>query len=195
MTDVELFLLLANPYEDGTSRVIYKTEFVGDYSKLNFTNGCQWMRGLKGKHKYETLGRGNSWTIKLIGFDDSNDTRAIRTDIKKTISVKNCVHTGFRSTTQNPIEVDHKNGRYNVSEVLDLLTQNIEDFQPLCRQANLQKRSDCKKCKESDDRFDATSLGYKISVINGDLKYEGSCDGCYWFDPLKFKNNLVINNY
>jgi hypothetical protein len=194
MTDIELFLLLANPYEDGTSRLVYKTEFIGNYYKLNFTNGCQWMRGLKGRHKYETKGRGNSWTIKLLGFDNDKHNRSIRNDIKKIISVQNCVHTGFRDTTQNPIEVDHKNGRYNMSDALDLLTQKIEDFQPLCRQANLQKRSDCKKCKESNNRFDATSLGYKISVINGDLKYEDSCDGCYWFDPLKFKKSLVINN-
>jgi hypothetical protein len=191
MTDIELFLMLAMPDDNGISRVISKTELIGEYSNLNFTNGCQWMRGLKGKFLYETKGRGDSWTIKLKGVDDNKETRGIRNDIKKKISVLNCVHTGFRSTTQNPIEVDHKNGRYNESSVLDLSTQSINDFQPLCRQGNLQKRSDCKKCKETMYRFDATSLGYKISVIDGNLKYEGTCYGCYWFDPLKFKNNLV----
>ena len=40
---IYLFLELANPNKDGQSRVISKTEFVDDYSKLHFTNGCNWM--------------------------------------------------------------------------------------------------------------------------------------------------------
>jgi hypothetical protein len=192
MTDIELFLILANPDKEGISREISKIELSGEFSSLNFTNGCQWMRGLKGKFIYETKGRGDSWTIKLIGVDGSKETRGIRNEIKKKISIQNCVHTGFRSTTQNPIEVDHKNGRYNENSVLDLSTQLIDDFQPLCRQGNLQKRSDCKKCKETGNRFDAKTLGYSVSIIEGDLIYEGTCQGCYWYDPISFKRNLII---
>ena len=33
---IYLFLELANPNKDGQSRVISKTEFVDDYSKLHF---------------------------------------------------------------------------------------------------------------------------------------------------------------
>lgn len=192
MTDIELFLILANPDKEGISREISKIELSGEFSSLNFTNGCQWMRGLKGKFIYETKGRGNSWTIKLNGVDSNKETRGIRNDIKKIISIQNCVHTGFRSTTQNPIEVDHKNGRYNVISVLDLSTQSVNDFQPLCRQGNLQKRSDCKKCKETGLRFDAKTIGYSVSVIKGDVEYYGTCEGCYWYDPISFKNILSV---
>ncbi len=155
MTDIELFLILAKPDDKGCSRLISKRELIGEYASLNFTNGCQWMRGLKGKYEYQTSGRGDSWTIKLIGFDSDKGTRGVRLDIKNIISKQNCVHTGFRSTTQNPIEVDHKNGRYNDYDVLDLLRQKVDDFQPLCRQANLHKRSnrEIPSIKKSNNRY------------------------------------------
>lgn len=187
---IDLFLELASPDETGVSRLIYKTDFKGKYSSLHFTNGCNWMRSLRGKYKYETSGKQTNWTIKLIGFDEGFSNRSIRKDILKEIKSRKCVHTGFRGTTQNGIECDHKNGRYNDNNALDKSKQKLTDFQPLCRQANLQKRSDCKSCLLSGIRFDATCLGYSKSVIKGTLKYEGDCDGCYWFDPIEFKNNL-----
>lgn len=189
---VFLFIELANPNEDGQSRVVSKKEFIGDYSRLYFTNGCNWMRSLRGQYLYETRGRGDDWTIKLIGKDNGYSNRNIRVDIIREITSKTCAHTGFSSTTQNGIECDHKNGRYDDLNVLDIKTQKIEDFQPLCRQANLQKRSDCKSCKNSGIRFDARQLGYKISYIEGDSKYDGSCKGCYWENCIKFKETLFL---
>ena len=77
-TLVELFIELASPDENGVSRVCSKTEFVNEYSDLYFTNGCNWMRGLKGKYKYQTSGKQNNWTIQLIGIDDEYSNRSIR---------------------------------------------------------------------------------------------------------------------
>lgn len=187
---VELFIELASPDEFGVSRVCSKTEFVGEYSELHFTNGCNWMRGLRGKYKYVTSGKQGNWNIQLIGIDDEYSNRSIRKDILKDIKSRKCAHTGFASTTQNEIECDHKNGRYDDINALDLSKQSLTDFQPLCRQANLQKRSDCKSCVLTGFRFDAKSLGYSKSVTEGTLKYDGSCEGCYWFDPIEFKNRL-----
>jgi len=188
----EIFLKLAQPNEKGESREVYKYEFKNEYKMLHFTNGCNWMRSLKGKYIYKTYGRGNDWYIKLVGFDHDNSNRSVSRKIKNELKKNLCVHTGFRGTTQNPIEIDHKNGRYSDFNVLNIKTQKLENFQALCRQANLQKRSFCKKCKSSNFRFDAKILGYKKSVISGTLKYDekNGCEGCYWFDPLKFKNNL-----
>lgn len=190
MTDIELFLTLANPDENGISRIISKLEFIDEYSKLNFTNGCQWMRGLKGKYTYITEGRGKSWTIRLTGVDDDTGNRSIRSDIKDIIKKQICVHTGFKGTSQNPIEVDHKDGRYTNKKVLSIETQTLNDFQPLCRQANLKKRSDCNKCKDTNLKFDAKELGYEKSTLDGKIEYNETCNGCYWFDPLFFKKNL-----
>lgn len=186
----DLFIELSSPDENGVSRLIHKTDFKGKYSPLYFTNGCNWMRSLKGKYKYETSGKQTNWTIKLVGFDEGYSDRSIRKDILMQITSQKCVHTGFRGTTQNGIECDHRNGRYSDKNALDKSTQNLTDFQPLCRQANLQKRSDCKSCRLSGVRFDAKSLGYSKSVIKGTLEYKGECDGCYWFNPLEFKKNL-----
>lgn len=186
----QLFIELASPNEFGVSRVCSKSEFIGEYSELHFTNGCNWMRGLRGKYKYRTSGKQNNWTIQLIGIDEEYSNRSIRKDILTEIRSRKCVHTGFSSTTQNGIECDHKNGRYDDANALDPSKQRLTDFQPLCRQANLQKRSDCKSCLLSGIRFDAKSLGYSKSVIKGNLNYEGFCEGCYWFDPIEFKRNL-----
>lgn len=197
-TLVNLFIELASPDENGVSRVISKTEFIGKYIGLHFTNGCNWMRGLRGKYKYITSGRQNNWKIQLVGIDVDDTTRSIRKDILIEIKSQKCAHTGFEGTTQNGIECDHRNGRYDDINVLNTSTQKISDFQPLCRQANQKKRSACKSCNLTNIRFDAKTLGYNVSVIKGDLNYEGTCEGCYWFGPIEFKNDLVqvdkINN-
>ena len=187
-----LFLELANPDENGQSRRIYKTEFIGEYKDLHFTNGCNWMRSLRNQYLYKTESRGDGWSIQLIGKDTDKSTRNIRNDIKKEIISRKCSHTGFRGNSQNGIECDHKNGRYDVHSVLDTITQTIDDFQPLCRQANLQKRSDCKSCREIGLRFDAKQLDFKVSFLEGGIKYEGSCKGCYWEDCSKFKQSLIF---
>ena len=187
---VSLFIELAEPDEQGKSRSVQKTEFIGEYSKLHFTNGCNWMRSLRGLYLYETYGRGYYWSIKLTGRDNGYTNRSVRADIIREMTYRVCSHTGFSGTTQNGMECDHKNGRYDDINALDIDTQTIEDFQPLCRQANLQKRSDCKSCKISGIRFDAKELGYRVSYIEGDSEYEGTCKGCYWEDCLRFKEMI-----
>lgn len=190
----ELFINLANPDDFGVSRIVSKTEFIGEFESLYFTNGCNWMRSLKGKFLYVTNGRGDSWTIQLIGIDGGYHNRSVRPDIVKVIVAERCAHTGFSGTSQNGIECDHKNGRYNDLEVLKLETQKIEDFQPLCRQANLSKRSDCQTCKITGKRFDAKLLGYDVSYTQGDSEYVDSCVGCYWHDVKDFKQKLIVGN-
>lgn len=72
-------------------------------------------------------------------------------------------------------------------------TQLLSDFQAMSKPANDAKREFCKKCKETDIRFDAKSIGYNISVTEGTLNYDKDlgCKGCYLFDVLNFRKNLV----
>lgn len=44
MTKAELFLQLAQPDENGVSRWVSTTEFVGEYAELKFGNGTSWAR-------------------------------------------------------------------------------------------------------------------------------------------------------
>jgi hypothetical protein len=193
----KLALELMNPDENGISRWVDKSEFVGKYSSLDFNNGNNWYRdpSLK-KYIFETSRTKKSYKFRVNGFKDDYDTsitRMIRPDIREQILSQKCVHTGFRDSTNNYIVVDHKNGRYNNRDVLILNKQDISDFQPMSNQANLQKRSDCAKCLKTGIRFDAKELGFSISHYKGDKRFDETsskgCEGCYWYDPIKFKGN------
>ena len=87
--------------------------------------------------------------------------------------------------TSNP-ECDHKDGRLDDPRLSDVKRQTISDFQPLSHAANAAKRQHCKSCRETGKRFDARKLGYKMAQIKGDEDYNGTCVGCYWYDPKKF---------
>lgn len=194
MTKIELFLQLANPNNEGVSRKIYATEFIKEYSSLRSGNGYKWPEQLKGKFLFERNGSGDNWSIQLVGIDNRQvGTRLIRKDIFETIKMLNCEHTGFNGISSDDIEVDHRNGRYNDLNVLNLETQKIEDFMPLTRRANLFKRGNaCGPCKQTNKRFDAKKLGYLVSFIEGDEIYNEvcGCQGCYWYSPKKFRESL-----
>ena len=111
---------------------------------------------------------------------------AIRSDIKKRVEKMPCAVLG----TCSHIEVDHKDGRKDDPRVNNVETQMFSDFQPLHQVVNVVKREACKECKRTNQRFDATSLGYSTSYTEGDSQYEGTCEGCYWFDPRSFRSNV-----
>jgi hypothetical protein len=91
-------------------------------------------------------------------------------------------------------EADHKEGREPFKQGLDL-----SDAQSLCRPDNSKKREACKRCVQTDQRFNAMVLGYSVGWIEGDAVFASSplqhgCVGCYWYDCLKFKA-LVSKDY
>jgi hypothetical protein len=193
MKQIDLFIELAKPNIDGSSRKVFASEFIGKYRKLRSGNGYKWPEGLSGQYKFARGGRGDNWWIQLTGKCELVLTRKIRKDITEQILSKMCEHTGYDNLSSDRLEVDHRNGRYNDFRVLNEETQNIEDFICLSRRANLQKRSDCSNCKKTGLRFDAKKLGYKIGWTHGDEKHNGSidgCVGCYWFGPLDFKKAI-----
>jgi hypothetical protein len=196
MTKYELFLKLANPDENGVSRWVSTTEFVGEYADLTFGNGASWARkesSLAKKYKIEfyrgdTSGNGID-RIRLNGFNDDGYSQHIRADIKRAIKAQRCVVLG----TSNP-EVDHKNGMKNQDRVMLNQDQRLEDFQPLSKAANDAKRQYCKECKATGIRYDAKQLGYPMSYYAGEAQHhfeEDACVGCYWYDPLEFKRHLT----
>lgn len=78
--------------------------------------------------------------------------------------------------------------------VSDMETQKLEDFQPLCKAANDIKRQICKKCKETDKRWDAKNLiGNPYSFYEGDENYTDDlgCRGCYQYDPVEYRIQSV----
>lgn len=195
MTKTELFLELAKPDENGVSRWVSVSEFVGEFSELKFGNGASWARKESTLAKQYIVEFDKSITpgngidrIRVNGFNNGEYSQHIRQDIKKTICSQRCVVLG----TSNP-ECDHKNGRKNEDRVMKNEEQKLSDFQPLSKAANDAKRQFCKECKQTGIRYDAKLLGYPMSYYKGDAYHNGNedgCEGCYWYDPLEFKKHL-----
>lgn len=112
----------------------------------------------------------------------------IRKDIKNALSNKPCAVLNTRSQ----IEVDHKDGRKDSWLVNDIDLQSIDDFQPLHKTANIVKREVCKSCSKTNQRFDARVLGFSFGWTEGASQYQGSCKGCFWYDPVAFRSALRI---
>jgi len=196
MTKNDLFLQLAKPDENGKTRWVRVTEFVGEYADLAFGNGASWARKestLAKKYIIEfdkTITSGNGIdAIRLNGFNDGKFSQHIIAEIKKIISLQRCVVLG----TSKP-EVDHKNGMKNEDRVMKNEDQKLSDFQPLSKAANDAKRQFCKECRRTGIRYDAKQLGYPMSYYSGETKHNGeknACIGCFWYDPIEFRKHLV----
>lgn len=202
MTKIELFLKLAKPNENGVSRWVSVDEFVGEFKELKLGNGGSWCRkssALAKKYIVEfdkTQSTGNSIdAIRLNGFNE-NETfnQAISSEIKKYYKYKPCVMLGIIGTSENTkIEIDHKEGTKNSQRVSNISTQKLEDFQPLTKAANDAKRQICKRCQETDKRFDATCIkGFPMPYYRGNSSLkESGCIGCYQYDPVAYREELL----
>lgn len=199
MTKTELFLQLAQPDEQGKSRWVNVSEFIGDYDSLKLGNGASWCRAssnLAKEYKVEfdkSITKGNSIdAIRLNGFNNEQSfSQNIRSDIKAYYKDKNCVMLGINGNSENTkIEIDHKDGRKNDWRVSDVATQRLEDFQPLCKAANDAKRQICKRCKETNIRWNAKNIkGNPYPFYEGDENYTDTlgCKGCYQYDPVEYR--------
>lgn len=190
-----LFLVLADPDEDGYSRPIHTSEFVGDYADLKIGgNGGSWCRSdsILGDHYNitRTKEKNRIISVKLDGRKKKGDSKPIPTGIQKMMQQGRCavLHTGGKNQT------DHKDGRRDDPRLNDPNKVSMDDFQSMSQAANSAKRQHCKECRSTNRRFDATVLGYSVSQTKGGLDYVGSCVGCYWHDPFEF-NKLVSSNY
>lgn len=202
MTKIELFLKLARPDDNGVSRWVSVDEFLGEFKELKLGNGGSWCRkssALAKKYVVEfdkTQSTGNSIdAIRLNGFNE-NETfnQAISSEIKKYYKDKPCVMLGIIGTSENTkIEIDHKEGTKNSQRVSNISTQKLEDFQPLTKAANDAKRQICKRCQETDKRFDATCIkGFPMPYYRGNSSLkESGCIGCYQYDPVAYREELL----
>ena len=195
----ELFIQLASPNENGVSRWVYVDEFVGEYESLKLGNGGSWCRRespLAKRYNIElnkSISKGVSIdAIRLNGYKtEETFNQTIRKDIRDFYKTQKCVMLGINGKSENTkIEIDHKDGRKNDFRVADLSQQTLNDFPPLCKAANDVKRQICKRCKETDKRWDAKNIkGNPYSFYEGDENYtEGlGCVGCYQYDPVAYR--------
>ena len=200
MTDMELFLELSQPdLVTGTSRWVSVSEFTGKYAELALGNGLSWGRSNSPLARKYVLEKDRSQTpgnridrIRLCGYrKEESFSQTIRSDIKAAIRGSRCVICGASGTSENTIiEVDHKDGRKQDGRVSNVLTQRLDDFQPLCKACNDMKRQACRVCRETGIRWDAKNIvGNPVSYYRGDAAYthELKCEGCYLFDPVEYR--------
>ncbi len=203
-TKLKLFEQLAQPNEYGESRWVHTSEFVDSYKNLQFGNGGSWCRAsslLAKKYIIEldkSIKKGNAIdAIRLNGFNTVKSfNQNIRQDIKEFYKPQNCVMLGINGNSENTkIEIDHKNGRKDDLRVSDIKNQTLEDFQPLTKAANDAKRQICKRCKETNKRWNAKNLkGNPYPFYEGDEDYtkELGCIGCYQYDPVAYRKTSVM---
>jgi len=203
MTNSELFLELAKPNKYGVSRWVSVSEFIGKYKKLQLGNGGSWCRAsssLAKKYIVEfdkSKTTGNSIDrVRLIGFNDKKIlNQNIRKDIKDFYKVQNCVMLGVNGSSENTkIEIDHKDGRKDDYRLSNLAEQEVTDFQPLSKAANDIKRQICKRCQETNKRWNAKNIkGNPFDFYAGDENYseELGCKGCYQYDPVEYRKVVV----
>lgn len=181
--------------KNGCSEIIYIDDLVRDYGeKFQSNNGCQWAR--KGSkldknyiltrfHAKDLGGKGNKVVaIQVSGFRETIENHSIPQQVRYNLKNVPCAVLGVITSD---MEIDHKNGKYNVKEYED------SEFQSFTKSVNDAKREHCKRCNLTGYRFKASLLGYSIDFIEGDEK-SSVCQGCYWYDPQKF-NRIVSANY
>jgi len=140
--------------------------------------------------------KGNSiHLIKICGILDRSSARPIRQDIRNALKNGPCVACGSCSQ----IEIDHKNGLYNDPRVLSAETQTIDDFQPLCKHCNDQKRQTYNWTKQTGKRYPATMIPmlrhFGVDFVRGDETFDpkdpDTTVGSYWHDPVEFMSALA----
>ena len=119
--------------------------------------------------------------------------RPIDKKIHKEITSNSCVVCGTNETI-----CDHKNDLYNDERVLNIKTQTVDDFQPLCNHCNLQKRQICRLEQENKKIYSAKNIQrYKIYDFEFPWEkknYDNLDIHCktdtFWYDPVKFDTNV-----
>nr|WP_153841392.1 restriction endonuclease [Ornithobacterium rhinotracheale] len=204
MTKTELFLELAQPNEEGVSRWVDVSEFVDKYKGLKLGNGGSWCRASSSLAKKYVIEFDKSKTsgnsidaVRLVGLNRNKTfNQTIRQDIRDFYKNQNCVMLGINGRSENTrIEIDHKDGRKDNYRISDIKTQKLEDFQPLTKAANDAKRQICKRCKETNLRWNARNIkGNPYPFYEGDEKYtkELGCIGCYQYDPVEYRKKSVL---
>lgn len=89
-------------------------------------------------------------------------------------------------------EIDHKVPWTRLDEDIDATTLSDEEikesFQLLTREHNLLKDRACGFCKLNNRRPPFLQIPF---WYEGDSTYRGSCDGCGWYDGVKWRAEIV----
>jgi len=130
----------------------------------------------------------------LLDDENINKSRPIRKEIKDYYKkLLSCVVCGTTKTV-----CDHKNDLYNDVRVLNIKTQSIDDFQPLCNHCNLQKRQVCKTEYQNNKIYSAKNIqrykNYPFEFPWEKKAFDINDTNCknetFWYDPVDFDKKI-----
>lgn len=132
--------------------------------------------------------------IYIHSLRENIPKRPISSKIESKIKESPCVVCG----SYNDIICDHKNDLYNDERVLNIKTQKLSDFQPLCNHCNLQKRQVRIKESENKKLYSAKNMSiYKIYnfEFHWEKKIYDESDinlkvDTFWYDPVEFNRKI-----
>jgi hypothetical protein len=137
--------------------------------------------------------------MRIYGLQENTESkqRPIRNDIRKHFSALPCCVCGCTTN----VEADHKNDMYNDPRVLRSGTQTLDDFQPLCRHCNLQKRYAKKVRTRESVRYPATRIPmlavFGVDYVTGESHFDPNdihaLVGTFWYDPVEFMKQIHLN--
>lgn len=135
--------------------------------------------------------------IYIFGYRTKSLQRPIRKEILDFIRKQSCINCG----SGTDIVCDHKNDLYNDFRVLNLKTQLLDDFQPLCRHCNLLKRQVCKNEILNNKVFNAQTSLVKFSVYKDNFPWEYKTFDInniytkydsYWYDVENYHRKIFL---
>jgi len=205
-TKLSIINTLFNPNKKGVSEWKTIDEIINGGLKWsnngNFRHGVAFGCKYYIWEKYPLMGKVEK--LRMNGFNKNieclQNNRPISKKIRDHYKKTPCVVCGQK----NNLVLDHKNDLYNNPRVLDIKTQTIDDFQPLCQHCNLQKRTVAKKTRKNGKRYSALNIP-SLKIFN--IKFTKGCKtfdpndvnamvGTYWYDPVDFikkANESFIN--
>jgi len=150
---------------------------------------------VKGEEGYKGAGK-TVYFIKFYGKGVPRRTATIRANIKREVCRNPCISCG----TSTGIECDHKNDlilEQNDERVLNTKTQEVSDFQPLCKHCNDVKRAVKAKMMKECRRQGAPGFPSHLAFTEGDETLDMTdlfwYKGTYWGDVMAFKEKLFTN--
>ena len=190
LSNLEKVDTLFQPDKNGYSRKVSREEI--ENSNLTWSKNGNGRRNVYFQvQKYKWVaerGKGNKViSLKLDGFNESiilNQT--IRKDIKDKLYAQ--TRSNFAPDDMLPLvdknkEIDHRWGRKDsplYSRINDTKEQTIDDFQLLSHSHNQYKREKCKKCTETNKRFDGIIWDDSVG-----------CSGCPLAQPELYRGVLI----
>lgn len=128
-----------------------------------------------------------AWWTRGYAPRGEHSKALIPDEVRLALKGKRCVFSGSSAH-----HIDHKYGREDQAAYPK--TALVAHYQAASVTDNTRKRESCKRCKRTNERFDARVIpGIPKGWVAGGARFDHNregCVGCYLFDPVAFREAL-----